>query len=173
MIAERCSVIKKIKSDPSYIKKGNTGWFSRIWFFGIQRFTISGKKWTLYQLENFIRKEFQEPRIHFALNCSSKSCPILKDGRYSGENLDNELEISTKNFIENPEGVKLEKEKLTINLSMIFKWYNKDFEKKHKTVLNFISKYLEEKDQIWIKENKEKIKINYIPYNWELNITKQ
>ncbi|MHA2060513.1 MAG: DUF547 domain-containing protein, partial [Candidatus Ranarchaeia archaeon] len=119
----------------------------------------------------FIRKEFSEPRIHFALNCASQSCPILKDGRYSAANLENELTAATQNFIRSSSGAKLNKEDKIIHLSMIFKWYRKDFEKSSNSVIQFILPYLPKDDQAWLKANKNGVQILYIPYNWGLNIT--
>ena len=47
-------------------------------FFVFERFSLGGRKTQLYALENgLIRKRFAEPRIHFALNCASTSCPRL------------------------------------------------------------------------------------------------
>lgn len=40
-----------------------------------------------------LRKDFQEPRIHAALVCAAISCPPLRQEPYTGENLDEQLEI--------------------------------------------------------------------------------
>ena len=39
---------------------------------------MGGRKYTLNDIEHeILRKRFKEPRIHFAINCASKSCPDL------------------------------------------------------------------------------------------------
>ena len=62
-------------------------------FFYFQRASFGGKRYSLYHLENkIIRDRFNEPRIHFALNCASTGCPVLPRKAFSAENLDAELE---------------------------------------------------------------------------------
>ena len=47
-------------------------------------------------MENRVKKEFNEPPIHFALNCSLLGCPILKEVLYSGQNIDSELDAAAR-----------------------------------------------------------------------------
>jgi len=94
---------------------------------------------------------------------------LLKDGLYSAENLDQELEFATKIFIQSPTGVYIDTEKKVIHMSQIFKWYRKDFEKAAGSVLEFVKKYLLEFDLEFIENNPE-IKISYQEYDWNLNI---
>ena len=51
---------------------------------------------------NILRKEFKDPRIHFAINCASASCLYLPDKLFHAENLDEHLDKLTQNFINNP-----------------------------------------------------------------------
>ncbi len=48
-------------------------------------------RYSLRKIEDYIRDELNPPRKHFALNCASRICPLLKDGTYSDENFDQEL----------------------------------------------------------------------------------
>ena len=50
---------------------------------------------------NVIRKQIHDPRIHFALNCASGSCPILRPSDWS----EDDLEAATRGFINNPDNV--------------------------------------------------------------------
>ena len=164
-------VLSEIRKNPDFAKKGNKSLFKKIRFFWWKKYTIGGKKYSLYQIENkILRKKFSEPRIHFALNCASQSCPLLKDGLYSAENLDQELETAATLFIRSPSGAWLNRDEKTIYLSRIFKWYKNDFEKAAGTVIEFVKKYLSEEDRKFIEDNLSEIKIIYQEYDWGLNI---
>ena len=117
-----------------------------------------------------MRKKFSEPRIHFALNCASQSCPLLKDGLYSAENLDRELGMAATLFIRSPKGAWLDRKNRILHLSPIFEWYKKDFEKSSGGVVEFVKKYLREEDRKFIEEHSSEIEISYQEYDWGLNI---
>lgn len=166
-------VVRKIRSDPNFANTGHGNWFTRVRFFALNRFTVAGKKYTLRQIENHIRKEFDEPRIHFALNCASSSCPILKDGLYSPNNIEKELDAAAKLFINDKRGSRLEKENMILRLSTIFKWYRGDFEATGKTLPQYVAEYLPEENRKFILENESELKIKFIDYNWSLNIASE
>ncbi len=117
---------------------------------------IGSTFYSLNDIENeIIRKKFGEPRIHFALNCAAKSCPILVNKAYTKENLNSLLESNTKNFINGPENT-ITKDKLEI--SSIFDWYGSDFD----DLISFIGRYSTTKPN-------PNAKITYKNYNWALN----
>ncbi len=62
-------------------------------------------------------------RIHFALNCGSISCPAI--AFYSEDNLNEELDRTTKSFAE--EEFVVNHKVRTITCSQLFVWYKKDF----------------------------------------------
>lgn len=105
-----------------------------------------------------LRKKFNEPRIHFAINCASFSCPKLRNEAFVPARLEAQLEDQTMSFIHNPD-------KNIINasetlLSSIFDWFASDFNK-NEPVLDFIKRYQPELN----KANK----VEYISYSWKLN----
>ncbi len=166
-------VVKKLQKDLDFASKGNKSWFGRVRFFAVQKFKVGGKEYTLKKIEDNIRKDFEDPRIHFALNCSSLGCPLLKDGLYSAGNLDNELDAATKLYLSSQEGLRLDKEKGILYVSMIFKWYKKDFEATGKKVIEYIREYAPNQIQEFIDEKKGKFKLKNIEYDWALNTTAQ
>jgi hypothetical protein len=108
-----------------------------------------------------------DPRIHFALVCASFSCPPIEI--YTAENIDQELNISGKTFL-NSGGIIIDKERKIISLSRIFKWYSEDFGKDQAEQLNFIASFLYEKrDKDFLTEYVDGIKIHYQNYDWRLN----
>ena len=164
-------VVKKLQKDPDFASKGNKSWFGRVRFFAVQKFNVGGKEYTLKNIEDNIRKEFKDPRIHFALNCSSLGCPLLRDGLYSAENLDNELDAATKLYLSSQEGLRLDEG--VLYASMIFKWYKKDFEATGKKVIEYIQEYAPNHIREFIDDNSGKVKLKYIEYDWALNVSEQ
>ena len=114
-----------------------------------------------------------DPRIHFTLVCGSTSCPPI--GIYQAENLDLQMEIAAKNFINNG-GVVLNKAEMTVSLSKIFQWYSQDFGGgwmgfgSKTPVLHYISQFLiDEDDAQFLINHAENLKVTYQPYDWSLN----
>lgn len=121
---------------------------------------LDGKTYSLNQIENdIIRKQFNEPRIHFALNCASKSCPVLLNKAYTPATVYSKMTAQTKRFLnDTSKNTFGEKE---VQISQIFEWYSEDFTKGGSTVFDFINKYR--------TEQLDKQKITYQEYSWDLN----
>jgi len=108
-----------------------------------------------------------DPRIHFALMCASSSCPPIEV--YTAEHLDRELTIAGETFL-NAGGIKIDREGNRVYLSRIFKWYSEDFGKTQAERLRFIAPYLyDDAERMFLKENAEKVKVEYQDYDWRLN----
>jgi len=103
-------------------------------------FIIDGEYLSLGAVEHeILRKKFTEPRIHFAINCASKSCPRIVQIPYTGKNLEKLLERQTKEYINNAAVNDVNKK--SYELSKLFSWFSKDFKKAEGSVINFINKY--------------------------------
>ena len=75
-------------------------------FFLSKRIKVAGEKMSFDNLEkDIIRKKFNEPRVHFALNCASRSCPPLNPEPFRGEKLDAQLEKVSVAFVNSQRGV--------------------------------------------------------------------
>lgn len=121
---------------------------------------IGDEAYDLNNLEHgILRKEFDEPRIHFAVNCASYSCPELRAEAYTGENLDQQLDEQARIFINDTRKNKISTKKA--ELSKIFNWYSGDFNDEM-SVEEFINQYAD------IKITKS-TDVDYMDYNWELN----
>lgn len=123
-------------------------------------FPINGKLMSLHQVEHEILRGYGEPRIHFAINCASRSCPRLLQIPYTATNLIKLLDRQAKEFI-NDEFYNTITE-YSVNVSHIFDWYKKDFKETHGTVVNFINQY----SDVTIANQKNK---GYKSYDWTLN----
>jgi hypothetical protein len=110
-----------------------------------------------------------DPRIHFALVCGARSCPPI--GFYDAEQIDFQLQLASTSFINSPQ-VKIFPEKGLVFLSMIFKWYKRDFGGRDQSLMDTLLTYLDEGEKKdFLKENKDRVRIRYQPYDWTLNQT--
>lgn len=123
-------------------------------------FTIGGEEMKLDQIEHkILRKDFDDPRIHFALVCASYSCPRLRNEAYTPEKLDKQLDDQAKYFLANKTKNSITPDKL--QLSKYFTWYKGDFTKKM-SLIDYLNQYAP------VKINKG-ASISYKDYNWSLN----
>lgn len=123
-------------------------------------FKIGGKDFSLDQIEHkILRKEFDEPRIHFAINCASYSCPILRREAYEGLRINDQLNEQARLFINDESRNQLTEEE--VKLSLVFNWFGGDF-KKGQTLIEFLNKYSELKID-------NGAKISFVKYDWQLN----
>ena len=133
-------------------------------FFLLQRIKVAGEQMSFNHLEkDIIRAKFQEPRVHFALNCASRSCPPLNRQAFRGDALDQQFEKLATSFVNSETGVKYSPDKKTAELSKIFDWYKNDF--KGEGVVAFINKRRS-------TPLPNDVKIKYQDYDWGLNEAK-
>jgi hypothetical protein len=126
---------------------------------------IRGKLLTLDDIEHeILRAQYKDPRVHFAVNCASKSCPPLISEPYRGSTLDSQLDDATRAFINDPKSNYLKDNKLYV--SRIFKWFSEDF---NDDVLGFFLQYGEGDFKKRLEKQKDKLKIVYLKYDWSLN----
>ncbi len=138
---------------------GGGGFFGRNRFFKAKNLRVAGETTSFHVLENgLIRPLFKEPRIHFALNCASTSCPPLHARAFVGEHLDETLDVLANTFINrNAQAVRINGN--AVEVSKIFDWYSDDFEPDVRTYLN---RYRTEKLP-------DAIQITFQKYRWTLN----
>jgi len=108
-----------------------------------------------------------DPRIHFALVCGARSCPPISF--YEASQIDSQLQLAAMSFI-NSEQVKILPQERTVLLSQIFKWYRVDFGGSHAAIIDILLNFLDEGEKnTFLKENRDRIRIKYQPYDWNLN----
>ncbi|MHA7056072.1 DUF547 domain-containing protein [Aquimarina sp. M1] len=123
-------------------------------------FKIDGEWYSLNDLEHKILRKFDDPRIHFAINCASISCPVVWNRAYTAENLEEALDRQTRDFINDPTRNIITPSK--VRISQLFDWFRKDFKVNDGDVVEFINKY----SNVKIRENQD---LEYKNYNWGLN----
>ncbi len=124
--------------------------------------SIGGETISLNDIEHKILRKMNEPRIHFAINCASESCPKLLNTAFKAQNIEKLLSKATVDFVNDKKRNRFENE--TAELSRIFKWFKSDFTKKA-SLLEYINVYLDNP----IDKN---AKVEYLDYDWSLNETK-
>jgi len=121
-------------------------------------FTVKGKEYTLGAIEHELLRKMGEPRIHFAINCASVSCPKLLNEAYLEKKMELQLTEATRSFLKDTSKNVITQKQL--KLSRIFLWFGKDFGSKSER-LDFIAKA--------VGFPLESPKIEYLPYDWNLN----
>ena len=147
-------------------------------FFIFQRPTFGTVTTSLYYLENsVIRERFSEPRVHFALNCASRSCPRLPNYAFTGEQLDRQLEHEARRFFSEERNLRIDSELKTIFMSSIMDWYRDDFldwyraryPERDASLIDYAALYLPEEKAEQMKTNASDYSVEFIPYDWRLN----
>lgn len=139
------------------------GFFSGPWKIEFCR--IAGKIYTLDNIEHdIIRPNFKEPRIHFAVNCASQSCPPLISEAYAGTTIDEQLQENTLKFINNNEFNRLNGN--TLYVSKIFKWFPEDFDN---DIAGFFRQYAQGSLKSRLMKLGDEVTIKYLEYDWSLN----
>lgn len=110
-----------------------------------------------------------EPRIHFALNCASKSCPPI--GVYTPEGLEGQLELAARNFIQGD--LVIDTDQKQISISNIFRWYQVDFDGKQGIIDFLLNHIIDPGNQQWLEANRTTALLNFHPYDWCLNHLKK
>jgi hypothetical protein len=131
---------------------------------------------TLRSLENdILRKHFGEPRIHFAINCASISCPPLAREVYRPGALEEQLERATREFINDEREVMIDTPRNRLVLSKIFDWYKSDFAEaipgaasEDAGLIDYLKRYLTPERRRAL-ERLSNPKIEYLDYDWGLN----
>lgn len=146
--------VKSIKDIKDGIPFVNTVW-------DIKFIEIEGEEYDLNNIEHgIIRPRFEEPRIHFAVNCASISCPKLANRAYTADRLDAQLTKAAKDFLRDDGKNKIEKD--NIQISKLFTWYSGDFKTDGRTIIEYINQYA----PLEVNSDAE---VSYMDYDWGLN----
>jgi len=144
---------------------------------------VMDEEFTLAEIDRrFFTREFDEPRVFFAISLASLSSPPLRNEPYCGQKLHQQLEDQTKRFLSNPISFRIDRENKKVYLSAILQpsWRGKEFISKFSTdkkfkdqepetraVLNFITKYLPRQDIDFLEV--ENYSVKFLRYDWTLN----
>jgi len=138
--------------------------------------SLLGKTRTLDDIEHKLIRgsgRYNDPRIHFAVNCASIGCPALRAEAYTGDKLDQQLDEQTVRFLADRSRNRVESD--VIKLSSIFKWYREDFEKGWHGFNRLEDFLLAHAEDLGLSNSMvKKLKngdadIEFLDYDWRLN----
>lgn len=139
-------------------------------FFFRDTYEVAGETMSLNALEKKLLLPLGEPRVHFAIVCSSASCPPLRSEAYSVSRLDEQLEDNARLFLNDPAKNAFDVDRGEARLSKIFKWFSADFGETPERIQRFISPFVS--DEVVAETLRSgRFKVRYMPYDWSLNGT--
>lgn len=123
----------------------------------VQWIELGDQTYTLNQIENdILRPQFEDARIHFAVNCAARSCPPLLNRAWMASNLEANFDKQARAFINNKKYNRITPN--SVQVSRIFEWYAGDFG----NLIDFLNRYSTTK----IKPGAA---VSYLEYDWGLN----
>jgi hypothetical protein len=114
---------------------------------------------SLDYIDEKVLRPLGDPRYHFAINCTSYSCPAFLNEAYDYEKIDSQLQNAAELFINDASKNEISSRKATI--SKVFDWYQKDFTTKG-TLIQFLNEFSKTK-------LKDDAVITFQEYNWKLS----
>jgi hypothetical protein len=134
------------------------------------KIVINGAILSLNYIEHDIaRKKFNEERVHFAMVCASYSCPPLRDEAYEGFKLNEQLKEQAILFFNDETKNKFNLKERRAYLSKILDWYSSDFGNDDRSILLYVSQFLDSEIADDINRNTSLWVIDHLSYNWDLN----
>jgi hypothetical protein len=141
--------------------------------FSVQHCPVAGSRRSQDEIEHaIIRPTFQEPRIHFAVNCAARSCPVLWPEAFTAEQLEEQLERSVRTVVSSPEHFRIEGspepggDGVTLRLNRVLDWYQEDFGGRE-GLRAFFLPYLEGQHLAWVRD--PSTRVAFFEYDWTLN----
>jgi len=108
--------------------------------WGAELVTVDGVDLSLDNIEHDImRVNWDDPRVHYAVNCASVGCPNLARDAYTGDQLDDQLDAAARAYVASPRGVRFDGGGVTA--SKIYSWYDEDFGNSEAGVIAHLRKY--------------------------------
>lgn len=130
-------------------------------FFYDREILVGGQTTNLRDLERDVLAAQEDPRLHFALNCASDSCPVLRASDWS----DDALEQAARDFINDPANVSVDAK--AVRLSSIFKWYRREFpEDMYAYLLQYAEPPLKQR---LLMAREAGLPTRFIDYDWSVN----
>ena len=153
-----------------------SGLVTKAW--GKKFFTLFGQESYLDFIEHeMLRKEgvYDDPRVHVGVVCASIGCPMLRNEAFTAANLDASLDDGMKRFLSDRTRNRFNSQSKKLEVSKIFDWYGKDFEKGNKgftSVKQTMSKFADQladspADRALVKD--QKADVTFLDYDWSLN----
>ena len=147
-------------------------------------FTLLGREAYLDWVEHETLRAkgvYNEPRVHFAVNCASIGCPMLREEAFVADKLDAQLEEQTRRFLSDRTRNRYNDKNGQLEVSKIFDWFKEDWQSDYKGIgtaepiksrEQFFARYaklLSDSPEAQAKIAEQKAMISFLEYDWSLN----
>lgn len=140
--------------------------------------SLLGGKVSLDDIEHAMlrkRGDYDDPRVHFAVNCASIGCPALREEAFVAARLDTQMDEQTLRFTSDRTRNRFNAQRGRLELSKIFDWYGEDFRLGHRGIDSlpaFAARYADQLADA--PADRERIRsgradIAFTDYDWALN----
>jgi hypothetical protein len=132
-------------------------------------FRLFGQDSYLDQIEHeMLRKPgaYDEPRVHFAVNCASIGCPMLREEAYVADRLEAQIEEQARRFLGDRSRNRLNAGRLEV--SKIFDWFKEDFGVRERFFARYAAQLADGAEaQKLVAEGRAPL--SFLDYDWTLN----
>ncbi len=129
---------------------------------------VAGRRLSLDDVEHrVLRERFGDARVHFAIVCASRSCPVLRGEAYRGRDLDAQLDEAARAFLRDPTRNRHDAASATLFLSSIFDWFRGDFERAAGTLPAFVARYADDSTAEALRRGG--VRVEFLDYDWSIN----
>jgi hypothetical protein len=121
------------------------------------------------------RGRFDDPRVHFGVNCASIGCPALREEAFVAERLDAQLDEQALRFLSDRTRNRYNAPRGRLEVSKIFDWFGEDFRLGHRGIASlpaFLARYAEvladapaERERV----RAQQAPVAFLEYDWKLN----
>ncbi|MEM7562751.1 MAG: DUF547 domain-containing protein [Pseudomonadota bacterium] len=133
--------------------------------WNIELVEIEGEVVTLNDIEHrILRPIWNDPRIHYVVNCASIGCPNLQKQAFTAENTSRLLQKAAVEFVNHPRAVEVVDGELKV--SSIFIWYSEDFGSKDEAIISHLQQYANQ-DLRQLLDGVDEIDNHH--YDWNIN----
>jgi hypothetical protein len=121
------------------------------------------------------RGRYDDPRVHFAVNCASIGCPALREEAFSADRLEAQLDEQAQRFMSDRSRNRYDAARGKLEVSRIFDWFGEDFGLGHRGITSltaFFARYADQladapADRALIRA--QKAEVGFLDYDWKLN----
>lgn len=133
---------------------------------------LRGGEISLNDIEHdVLRRDFREPRIHFALVCASRSCPPLRSEAYRARDLERQLDDQARVFLGDATKNRFDAATSRLQLSAIFDWFADDFVSAAGSLPAYVARYREDVRAALGASggSSPDVAVSFLDYDWALN----
>ncbi|MBL8347392.1 MAG: DUF547 domain-containing protein [Rubrivivax sp.] len=139
---------------------------------------LLGTKVSLDDIEHeMLRKRgaYDDPRVHFAVNCASIGCPALREEAFVPDRLEAQLDEQALRFMSDRSRNRFNAQRGRLEVSKIFDWFGEDFRLGHRGIASlpaFAAKYADQLADAPAEREKVRgaqVDVAFLDYDWKLN----